>query len=146
MRTTALVPLATIVGMQGRTVSNDELLSRPTPRVQLTPRETEILELLIDGKANKVIAADLHISERCVKWHLSNLYRKLAVDCRVGAVSSVMRTAAASQPSESARSASISAGLHWASRAVLGTHVQPSEGEAGTTVTGGSRQPTAPGG
>ena len=146
MHTTALVVMTTMVGMRGRTGRNDELLARATPQVQLTPRETEILELLIDGKANKVIAADLHVSERCVKWHLSNLYRKLAVDCRVGAVSTVMRTAAASQPSESARSASISAGLHWPSRAVLGSHVQPSEGEARTTVAGGSRQPMAPGG
>ncbi|MGH2435846.1 MAG: LuxR C-terminal-related transcriptional regulator [bacterium] len=57
----------------------------------LTKRERQILDLLIEGEPNKAIAARIGISERCVKWHLTNLYRKLSVECRTGAVASALR-------------------------------------------------------
>jgi DNA-binding NarL/FixJ family response regulator len=64
--------------------------------VRLTPREEQILALLIEGEPSKAIAADIGISERCVKWHLSNLYRKLDVDGRVGAVACALRRSSTS--------------------------------------------------
>lgn len=49
-----------------------------TERLQaLTPREQEVLQHLADGKANKVVAADLGISERTVEVHRSRVMRKL---------------------------------------------------------------------
>jgi DNA-binding NarL/FixJ family response regulator len=57
----------------------------------LTPRQAEILTLLVRGDANKAIAAELGISERCVKWHLTNVYRKLSVESRTAAVASALR-------------------------------------------------------
>lgn len=45
----------------------------------LTPREREIMELIVSGKANKVIAIELEISERTVELHRSRLMKKMAV-------------------------------------------------------------------
>jgi len=53
---------------------------------QLTPRETEILELLAQGLANKQIALELEISEHTVKFHVSSIYAKLGATNRMEAV------------------------------------------------------------
>lgn len=57
----------------------------------LTPRETEVLELLAQGLANKQIALALDISEHTVKFHISAVYRKLGVTNRTEAVRMGMR-------------------------------------------------------
>ncbi len=46
---------------------------------ELSQRELEVLKQVVQGKLNKQIAADLHISERTVKLHRTNVTRKLAV-------------------------------------------------------------------
>jgi DNA-binding NarL/FixJ family response regulator len=61
-------------------------LAEGVTRVQLTPRELSSLRLLADGKANKEIAHELHISERTVKTHLGHLFEKLGVTSRTEAV------------------------------------------------------------
>jgi len=43
----------------------------------LTPREGEIMALVVAGKANKVIAIDLSISERTVELHRGRIMRKM---------------------------------------------------------------------
>ena len=48
-------------------------------RERLTPRETEILDLILNGKASKVIAIELGISERTVELHRSRILKKLGV-------------------------------------------------------------------
>ncbi len=45
----------------------------------LTRREIEVLSLVSDGKSNKAVAATLWVTDQTVKFHLSNIYRKLAV-------------------------------------------------------------------
>jgi len=45
----------------------------------LTPREREILERLVKGQAHKVIAAELHISERTVESHRRNIKEKMKI-------------------------------------------------------------------
>lgn len=45
----------------------------------LTPREREILELVLRGEQNKEIAAQLGLAEQSVKGHVSHLLRKFAV-------------------------------------------------------------------
>jgi two-component system, NarL family, response regulator LiaR len=51
----------------------------------LTERETEVLRLLAEGKANKEIAHILSIGEKTVKTHVSNILQKLNVSSRTQA-------------------------------------------------------------
>lgn len=51
----------------------------------LTERETEVLRLLAQGRANKEIARDLGIGEKTVKTHVSNVLAKLGVQSRTQA-------------------------------------------------------------
>jgi two-component system response regulator FixJ len=46
----------------------------------LTPREKEVLPLLIDGHANKIIARELSLSPRTVETHRANILRKMHAD------------------------------------------------------------------
>ncbi len=52
----------------------------------LTSRETEVLQLIASGNANKAIAARLSISEETVKGHVKNILSKLAANDRTHAV------------------------------------------------------------
>ena len=54
--------------------------------IPLTDREREVLGLLAQGMQNKEIAGQLHISERTVHRHVSNIFTKLDVDSRTAAV------------------------------------------------------------
>ena len=51
----------------------------------LTPRESEILELLAEGQGNKLIAKNLGISDGTVKLHVKSILRKLEIHSRVEA-------------------------------------------------------------
>lgn len=57
----------------------------------LTDRETEVLNLLSKGLANKQIAVSLGISEHTVKFHVSSIYTKLNVTNRTEAVHAGLR-------------------------------------------------------
>ncbi len=57
----------------------------PDSPEKLTERETEVLRLLAQGKANKEIAAALVIGEKTVKTHVSNILSKLGVASRTQA-------------------------------------------------------------
>jgi two-component system, NarL family, response regulator LiaR len=49
----------------------------------LTPRELEILQLVIAGKTNKEIANDIFISAKTVEFHLGHIYTKIGVQTRL---------------------------------------------------------------
>jgi DNA-binding CsgD family transcriptional regulator len=51
----------------------------------LTPRELQVLRLVAAGATNKVIAAELVLSERTVDRHVSNIFTKLGVSSRTAA-------------------------------------------------------------
>lgn len=53
----------------------------------LSPRETEIIRLMADGRSNREIGRTLHVSEATVKTHLVRMYAKLEVTDRAAAVS-----------------------------------------------------------
>ena len=61
----------------------------PTPQsiesYGLTKREQEILRLVADGRSNGEVARKLWVTEQTVKFHLSNIYRKLGVANRTEA-------------------------------------------------------------
>lgn len=56
------------------------------PVEELTQREQEVLQLLAQGKQNKEIAAELAITERTVKFHISSILGKLGAGNRTEAV------------------------------------------------------------
>lgn len=58
---------------------------RPDALAQLTDRQLEVLRLLLQGKANKVIARELNLSEGTVKVHLAALFRALDANNRTEA-------------------------------------------------------------
>lgn len=53
---------------------------------ELSKRELTILHALQSGRSNKQIAAELFLAEQTVKFHLTNIYRKLGVGSRTEAV------------------------------------------------------------
>ena len=49
----------------------------------LTPRELEILQLVIAGKTNRAISREIYISEKTVEFHLDHIYTKIGVRSRL---------------------------------------------------------------
>jgi DNA-binding NarL/FixJ family response regulator len=60
---------------------------QPDPDYILTPREEEVLRLLVQGKTNNEIGLALQISPATVRLHVSNILAKLDVTNRTEAVS-----------------------------------------------------------
>jgi DNA-binding NarL/FixJ family response regulator len=64
---------------------------RSTEDLGLSPRQVDVLKLLVEGKSNKLIARDLLMSESTVKTHLEALFRKLGASSRTQAVVAAAR-------------------------------------------------------
>ena len=62
----------------------------------LTKREKQVLSLLAEGLSNKLIAHRMTITERTVKYHISNILRKLDLFSRTEAVVAFLRSDLAS--------------------------------------------------
>lgn len=81
-----------VVGTQGLfapALSQPQLTAgrQPVPLEEpLTERESQVLQLLAHGLANKQIALALNISEHTVKFHVSSIYSKLGATNRTEAV------------------------------------------------------------
>ena len=58
---------------------------------ELTPREADVLEQIVQGKSNKEIAIELEISEATVKTHINSLLSKLGVTDRTQAATAAIR-------------------------------------------------------
>jgi len=56
--------------------------SSPGVRLELTPREQEVLELLVAGLSNAQIGDRLHLSARTIEKHVSSLFQKTSVHNR----------------------------------------------------------------
>lgn len=95
---TELVRCLQVIGNSGVWIPRDqviaamsEVMPAENPRSEqtwlrlpaLTDREGEVLAEVLEGKANKAIAAELGISEQTVKLHLNRVYGKLGVSRRV---------------------------------------------------------------
>jgi DNA-binding NarL/FixJ family response regulator len=63
-----------------------EAREAPDPLEGISPREREVFALLLDGLPNKLIAQRLGISEKTVKTHLTNIFRRIDVTDRLQAV------------------------------------------------------------
>jgi DNA-binding NarL/FixJ family response regulator len=61
-------------------------------RSELTDREMQVLKLIANGKDNAAIAAELHISPKTVKNHISNILMKLQIENRIQAAVLAVRS------------------------------------------------------
>lgn len=55
-------------------------------QASLTPRETEVMEWILEGKANTDISKILGISPRTVEKHCERIFQKLGVENRYAAI------------------------------------------------------------
>lgn len=60
---------------------------------KLTPRELEVLNLIAQGKADKEIATELRLSFRTVRYHVTNIFRKVNVSTRAELIVSALSVA-----------------------------------------------------
>ena len=58
---------------------------------KLTPRQQEVLEMLVQGKSNREIAEALGLSENTIKVHLVAIFRTLGVSSRTEALLAGMK-------------------------------------------------------
>jgi DNA-binding NarL/FixJ family response regulator len=65
-----------------------ESMRTVTPHIadKLTKRELDVIHLMARGRRNEEIATELVVTEQTVKNHVTNIFRKLAVETRVEAV------------------------------------------------------------
>jgi NarL family two-component system response regulator LiaR len=63
----------------------------PAPGYDLTEREREILGMLVEGKTNGEIAAELTLSPGTIRFHVSNILSKLGASNRTEAVSKALQ-------------------------------------------------------
>ena len=66
-------------------ILKNKIIERKAANEVLTKREIEVLKLLAEGLFNKEIAYNLSISEKTVKNHVSNIFRKIGVADRTQA-------------------------------------------------------------
>lgn len=64
----------------------DEPAAEGEPVARLTPSEQRVLEALARGLSNKAIATELWLTQQTVKFHLTNIYRRLGVKNRTEAL------------------------------------------------------------
>ena len=75
-----------------RRVFNHLQCTHPSaPVVPLSPRELDVLKLIVEGKSNPEIASELFLSISTVKTHLRGIMNKLSVDDRVQAAVAALR-------------------------------------------------------
>jgi DNA-binding NarL/FixJ family response regulator len=71
-----------------------------TTLANLTPREFEILQLVLAGKTNRAIAREISISAKTVEFHLENIYTKIGARTRLMAGLWAVQQGLEAQPGE----------------------------------------------
>jgi DNA-binding NarL/FixJ family response regulator len=72
--------------------STPSSIDAETIRSELSDREIQVLKLIANGKDNALIAAELHISPKTVKNHISNILMKLQIENRIQAAVYAVRS------------------------------------------------------
>ena len=62
--------------------------------IALTPKETRVLELLVDGAGTSKIASELGVGEATVRTHLQHLFSKFGVHTRLALIAEAVRSRA----------------------------------------------------
>jgi ATP/maltotriose-dependent transcriptional regulator MalT len=86
LRGSEAAPLARLLNDRLRPAAGTRPAADAAPVEELTRREIAILKRLESGLSNKEIAESIFISEGTLKWHLHNVYGKLGVKNRAGAL------------------------------------------------------------
>lgn len=77
--------------LKRRGIEPETRVRKPMPALDnLTPRQREVLDQLLLGRASKAIARNLDVAEGTVKIHLAAIYRALGVKSRAEAISKLM--------------------------------------------------------
>jgi LuxR family transcriptional regulator, positive regulator of biofilm formation len=58
------------------------MLKEQLEAIGLSRREAEVASIVAKGKSNKEVATDLFVTEKTVKFHLTNIYKKMQVKSR----------------------------------------------------------------
>ncbi|MCV2367364.1 response regulator [Roseateles oligotrophus] len=85
----ALSKQAKLVQIQQQAMSSNYQVSTGLESLALTPRQTDVLALLLQGKPNKIIARELGITVETVKDHVAAVLKALGVGSRTQAVLAV---------------------------------------------------------
>jgi FixJ family two-component response regulator len=92
-----------LIQFEKRRVEHDRLHALQNLIASLTPRESQVFNLIVRGKRNKQIAYDLSTSERTVKAHRHSIMEKLEVGSLAEAVSIAERLGLVDPRSQPAR-------------------------------------------
>ena len=68
-----------------------ESLAERAYQSDLSPREHEVIQLVVDGLSNKLIADRLNLTEATVKTHLTHIFEKLGVEDRTQAAMAAVK-------------------------------------------------------
>mgnify|MGYP003586215005 CR=1 FL=1 len=79
------------VGFSGDIVKAAEVMLKERRCEKLTARELDVLQCICKGMSNQEIAKDLFVSEKTVKNHLTNIFRKINVNDRTQALLYVLK-------------------------------------------------------
>ena len=75
-----------VIGVFGQVLDVEEDDPPPPPHPHLTPRQTEVLRLLEQGRSTEQMARELHLSTETVRNHIRHILRALNVHSRLEAV------------------------------------------------------------
>jgi DNA-binding NarL/FixJ family response regulator len=87
----SILPEKILLSVLKKAMKNPVKCSSDQGSDMLTPREVEILGMAATGMSNKSIAAELSLSSRTVKGYCAEIFSKLHVNFRTGAVITTMR-------------------------------------------------------
>ncbi len=86
-----LLPHDVAVELAHRVTPSRREAERRTDDHDLTPRELEVLQALVDGRSSRDICADLYIAPNTLRTHVQNLLSKLRVHSKLEAVAYALR-------------------------------------------------------
>ncbi len=74
-------------------MKTESQMDRIFARFNISPREQDLINLMVMGKSNKEIEEELYISHRTVKSHIYNIYKKLGVKNRLELINKIHKSA-----------------------------------------------------
>jgi DNA-binding NarL/FixJ family response regulator len=80
-----------IVGVFGIAIPSSDDLPRASGTEELSPRQLDVLRLLVQGKSTNQIAADLHLAPETVRNHVGSLLKTLGARSRLEATLVALR-------------------------------------------------------